>query len=131
MYIISIYIWSLRLNIGAESSLKRFWKKEILEDLQEIMASVCKAFEAELLEFDPQDDHAHLLVTYPPKVAISTLVNSLKGVSSRLIQKKNYTQIRRKLWSGHLWSSSYFAGRCGGAHLSFIQQFIESQRTPE
>ena len=41
--------------------------KEILEELHEIMASVCKAFEAELLEFDPQDDHAHLLVTYPPQ----------------------------------------------------------------
>ena len=43
---------------------------------------------AELIEFDGEDDHVHLQVTYPPKVALSSLVNSLKGISSRLIRKK-------------------------------------------
>ena len=51
---------------------------------------VCNNFEAELVEFDGEDDHVHLLINYPPKVAISTLVNSLKGVSSRMIRKKNH-----------------------------------------
>ncbi|STY61034.1 Transposase and inactivated derivatives [Mannheimia haemolytica] len=50
------------------------------------------------MEFDGEDDHVHLLVEYPPKVAISHLVNSLKGVSSRMIRKKNYPSIRKKLW---------------------------------
>ncbi|NHZ67305.1 IS200/IS605 family transposase, partial [Massilia sp. CCM 8694] len=43
----------------------------------------------------------------------SNLVNSLKGVSSRMIRKKNYPSIRKKLWGGALWSPSYFAGSCG------------------
>lgn len=67
--------------------------KTILDDLKEIFASVCRNFEAELVEFDGEDDHVHLLVVYPPKVAISSLVNSLKGVSSRLIRKKGYPSI--------------------------------------
>ena len=62
--------------------------REILDDLKEIFSSVCSDFEAELVEFDGEEDHVHLLVVYPPKVAISSLVNSLKGVSSRLIRKK-------------------------------------------
>ena len=45
--------------------------KAILDDLKEIFASVCHDFEAELVEFDGEDDHVHLLVTYPPKIAIS------------------------------------------------------------
>ncbi|WP_018574464.1 transposase, partial [Oligella ureolytica] len=53
-------------------------------------------------------------VNYPPKVAISKLVNSLKGISSLLIRKKNYPNIKKKLWKGALWSPSYFAGSCGG-----------------
>lgn len=72
--------------------------KEILDDLSNIFFGVCRDFEAELVEFNGEDDHVHLLVYYPPKVAISTLVNILKGVSSRMIRKKNYPSIQKKLW---------------------------------
>jgi hypothetical protein len=51
-------------------------------------------------------------INYPPKVAVSKLVNSLKGVSSLLIRKKNYPSIKKRLWGGALWSPSYFAGSC-------------------
>ena len=51
--------------------------KIILDGLKEIFASVCRDFEAELIEFDGEEDHVHLLVVYPPKAAISSLVNSL------------------------------------------------------
>lgn len=104
--------------------------KAILDDLQEIFASVCTDFEAELIEMDGKDDHVHLLVEYPPKVAVSKLVNSLKGVSSLLIRKKNYPSIKKKLWGGALWSPSYFAGSCGGAPIEIIRQYIEQQQTP-
>ena len=104
--------------------------KEIVEDLRPIFSSVCADFEAELVEFDGEDDHVHLLVNYPPKVAVSKLVNSLKGVSSHLIRKKNYPNIRNKLWGGALWSPSYFAGSCGGAQISVVRQYIEQQQTP-
>ena len=104
--------------------------KAILDDLQEIFSNVCADFEAELVEFDGEYDHVHRLVNYPPKVAISNLVNSLKGVSSLLIRKKNYPSIKKKLWGGALWSPSYFAGSCGGAPIEIIRQYIEQQQTP-
>lgn len=104
--------------------------QEILDDMRPMFASVCTDFEAELVEFDGEDDHVHLLVNYPPKVAISKLVNSLKGVSSFLIRKKNYPSIKKKLWGGALWSPSYFAASCGGAPIAIIRQYIEQQRTP-
>ena len=53
--------------------------KEILEELRNLFAGVCKDFEAQLVEFDGEDDHLHLLVNYHPQVAVSTLVNSLKA----------------------------------------------------
>jgi putative transposase len=103
---------------------------EILDDLRQIFFSVCADFEAELVEFDGEDDHVHLMVTYPPKVGVSSLVNSLKGVSSRLIRKKDYSSLRKKLWGNSLWSPSYFAGSCGGAPIAIVRQYIENQRTP-
>lgn len=104
--------------------------KEILDDLKPIFTSVCADFEAELVEFDGEDDHVHLLVNYPPKHAVSSLVNSLKGVSSRLIRKRGYPSLQRKLWGGSLWSPSYFAGSCGGAPIAVLRQYIENQRSP-
>ena len=59
--------------------------KTILEHLREILRDVCSDFEANLVEFDGEMDHVHLLVEYPPKVSISKLVDSLKGVSLRLL----------------------------------------------
>lgn len=58
------------------------------------------------------------------------LVNSLKGVSSLMIRKKNYPSITKKLWGGALWSPSHFAGSCGGAPIAIIWQYIEQQQTP-
>jgi len=110
---------------------KGVFSMEILGELRNIFSSVCKDFEAELIEFDGESDHVHLLVNYPPKVSISSLVNSLKGVSSRLIRKRNYPSIQSKLWGNALWSPSYFAGSCGGAPISIIRQYIEQQQRPE
>ncbi len=100
--------------------------KEILGDLGLILASVCTDFEPELIEFEEEDDHVRLLVNYPPKVAVSTIVNSLKGIFSLMIRKKNDSNIRKKLWDGTLWSPSYFAGSsCGSAPISVIYRYGE------
>ena len=56
---------------------REVFTKEILDDLRPIFSGVCVNFESELVEFDGEDDHVHLLVNYPPKVSISNLVNSL------------------------------------------------------
>ena len=109
---------------------REVFSKAVLDDLHLIFASVCADFEAELVEFSGSDDLVHLLVNYPPKVAVSALVNSLKGVSSRLIRRKNDPEIRKKLWGRALWSPSYFAGSCGGAPIEIIRQYIEQQKTP-
>jgi len=102
----------------------------VLDHLKEVFDSVCNDFEAFLVEFQGEGDHVHLLVNYPPKVALSRFVGSLKGVSSRYIRESNYPEIKKKLWGKALWSPSYFAGSCGGAPLEIIKQYIEQQERP-
>jgi putative transposase len=101
-----------------------------LDRLKEIFESVCADFEVELQEFNGESDHVHLLVNYPPKVRLSELVNSLKGVSSRRL-KQEFPEIL-SFWSVRksrdvLWTPSYFAGSVGGAPLSILKQYIENQ----
>ena len=102
---------------------------QAIKRLNEIFADVCSSFEAELVEMNAEDDHVHLLVNYPPKIAISKLVNSLKGVSSRLLRKE-FPELHKRFYKRVLWSPSYFAGSCGGAPISIIKQYVEQQRTP-
>ena len=92
--------------------------KEVLEFMMPIVKAACLDFEAEMVEFNGEDDHVHLLITYPPKVSPSKLVNSLKGVSSRMIRKESFPCITKKLWEEHLWSPSYFSGSCGAPLLT-------------
>lgn len=100
-----------------------------IEELKPIFSKVCLDFEATLVEMDGEQDHVHLLVEYPTKVSVSSLINSLKGVSSRLL-KKTRPDIAERYWKGSLWSPSYFASSCGGAPIEIIRQYIENQATP-
>lgn len=99
---------------------------DMLTDMETIMRDVCQDFDATLMEFNGEDDHVHLLVSYPPKVALSTLVNSLKGVSSRRLRAKYDIKTHRN----HLWSPSYYAASSGGASLETPKQYIQQQRRP-
>lgn len=102
----------------------------MLTRCEEIMRDVCADFEAELKEFSGEQDHVHLLVHYPPKVQLSKLVNSLKGVSARRLRQEYDGHVLRHLRGGHFWSGSYFAGSCGGASLTVVKQYIEQQQRP-
>ncbi|MDE3022343.1 MAG: IS200/IS605 family transposase, partial [Pseudomonadota bacterium] len=94
-----------------------------------MLGKVCEDMEASLIEMDGEDSHVHLLVEYPPRLAVSVLVNSLKGVSSRLLRKER-PDLKKRYWKNMLWSPSYFASSCGGAPISIIRQYIEQQETP-
>jgi putative transposase len=97
--------------------------------LKETFASICIDFGGVLLEMNGEDDHVHLLVTYPAKVSVSMLVNSLKGASSYVLRNRR-KDISERYYQGVLWSPSYFCASCGGAPLSIIKEYIEKQRSP-
>ena len=95
---------------------RKVFDSPAIDALRGIDGRVCLDFESTLVE-------------YPPKVSISSLVNSLKGVSSWMLRKQR-PDIRRRYWKGTLWSPSYFAASCGGAPISIVRQYIEQQQTP-
>ena len=116
--------------MSAWSLLLKYWRDVLsdlaIRDLQRTFAKVCTDFEAELIECDGEDDHVLLLVHYPPKLALSILVNGLKGVSSRLLREAR-PEVTGRYYEGVLWSPSYFAASCGGAPFSAIAEHIKSQ----
>lgn len=110
----------------------KVFNKKHLDYLKTIFTTICGKFECEIIEFNGEPDHIHLLLNYPPKVTIAELVNILKGVSSRRFKQEfpemeNFWSIKKS--KNALWSPSYFAGSVGGAPLSILRQYIENQNT--
>ena len=103
----------------------------MMERLKIICTELTEKWECELLEFNGEADHVHLLLSLNPKVAPSVFVNNLKTVSSRLIRKDFAAELAKVYWKKPVfWSRSYCIITCGGAPLSVIKQYIEQQETP-
>jgi putative transposase len=121
MHVHLVFVTKFRHKVFGDVHLNR---------MEEIMRSVCSDFECELVEFNGEPEHVHLLVNFPPKVSVSKLVNSLKGVSARRLRQE-FPWLRQHYYRANkLWSGSYFAGSVGGAPINVLRQYIEQQDRP-
>jgi putative transposase len=124
-------VWNLHVHLVFVTKYRRgVFNADMLTRCEQIMRKVCDDFGAELREFTGEDDHVHLLVHYPPTIAVSRLVNSLKGVSSRYLRQELTGWLNQHIIHGRLWSPSYLAASGEGAPPSTIRQYIEQQRRP-
>ena len=104
----------------------------MLERLNEIFRATIQKWEGDVLEFNGEADHVHLLISVNQKVQPSKLVNNLKTVSSRLIRKE-FAEHLNQIYRGKpiFWSRSYCIISCGGAPLSVLKQYIQQQAEVE
>ena len=109
---------------------RKLFTGEMLTFAEHTMRDVCIELDVELVEFNGETDHVHLLVAYPPTLAISVLAQRLKGRTAYAVRREFTRICVRSRMRGHLWSPSYFAVSCGGAPLSIIKQYIDGQARP-
>lgn len=94
--------------------------------LKEIFVDIAPNYGVELLEWNHDTDHVHLLFKAKPNTEISKLLNAYKSASSRRI-KNEFPSIRKYLWNEYFWSKSYCLVTTGGAPLEVVKQYIENQ----
>lgn len=109
---------------------RKVFDSYMIGQLREAFESACRKLDCRILEFDGEEDYAHLLVEYPPKLSIRVLVNNLKSTSSRRARFLN-THIPRLSKSAALWSRSYFACSAGGATIETLKAYVNGQKTPD
>lgn len=98
-----------------------------LDLIEKSFGEVAKKMDFQIQEFNGEADHIHVLIEYPPKLSISSIVNALKGVSSRRYGQAGYPKPYGK---DALWSPSYFASSVGGAPIEILKQYIKEQLKP-
>jgi len=93
---------------------------------REIFEYIAPKYNIILQEWNHDKDHVHILFKAHPNTEISKFINAYKSASSRLL-KKEFPQIRMKLWKEHFWSQSFCLLTTGGAPIEVIRKYIESQ----
>ena len=108
----------------------KYRRKVINDDIsargKEIFEYIAPNYGITLEEWNHDKDHVHVMFRAQPKSAISKFINAYKSASSRLL-KKEYPEIREKLWKGAFWSQSFCLLTAGGAPIEVIRKYIESQ----
>ena len=107
------------------------YRKKVIDDdisnrLKEIFEKIAPNYKIYVIEWDYDLDHIHILFKGEPKTEISKFINAYRSASSRLI-KKEFPDIRKKLWKEYFWSRSFCLLTTGGAPIEIIKKYIQSQ----
>ena len=107
------------------------YRRQVFDDgissrAKEIFEYIAPNYNITLEEWNHDKDHIHILFKAHPNTEISKFINAYKSASSRLL-KKEFPQIRQKLWKEHFWSQSFCLLSAGGAPIEVIRQYIETQ----
>ena len=105
---------------------RKLFDDRISDRAKEIFEYISPKYNITLQEWNHDKDHVHILFKAHPNTEISKFINAYKSASSRLL-KKEFPQIRQKLWKEHFWSHSFCLLTTGGAPIEVIRKYIESQ----
>lgn len=105
---------------------RQVFDERISERAKEIFAYIAPKYNITLQEWNYDKDHVHILFRAHPNSEISKFINAYKSASSRLL-KKEFPEIRQKLWKEYFWSQSFCLLTTGGAPIEVIRKYIETQ----
>lgn len=103
----------------------------MLVRLGEIFEQLCQKWGCEVVEFNGEQDHVHLLFGYYPQMQLSKFVNNLKTVSSLYIRKEFKNDVDKFYRKPVFWHSAYFIASCGGVTVEQLKQYVSEQDSPE
>ena len=99
---------------------------KIAERARSLIRQSCNSMNVTIIKGAIGKEHIHLLVSCPPSLSVSKLVQQLKGKSSRTLQME-FKELKRRYWGQHLWASGYFCRSVGNVNREMIKNYIENQ----
>ena len=98
----------------------------VAERVRELIRQICKEHDVEIIKGHVSKDHVHMFVSVPPHLAISKLIQYLKGKSSYKLLQEN-KQLSKEFWGRHLWGRGYFVATSGNVTDEVIMEYIKNQ----
>ena len=103
---------------------------KIASRTRELIRMICNTNDVQILSGHVSKDHIHLLVSAPPHLSVSKLVQYLKGNTSYKLQRE-FKELNKQYWGRHLWGRGYFAASSGNVTDEVIMEYIRNQEVEE
>ncbi|RAM51877.1 MAG: IS200/IS605 family transposase [Hapalosiphonaceae cyanobacterium JJU2] len=125
-------VFSVRLHFVFVTHYRRkALDAEILDRLREMVEQVSNKMDCQLIEFNGELDHIHVLLDFHPKNSIAAVAGSLKSSTARMLKKEFPEKVKKHYWGEvSFWSNSYYVASCGGAPIEVLKQYIQNQSRP-
>ena len=94
--------------------------------LRELVREICRTNEIEILQGHVSRDHVHILVSAPPNMSASKIMQYIKGKSSRKLMME-FRHLNKQFWGRHMWARGYFVATSGNVTDEVIQEYIRLQ----
>ena len=104
----------------------RILSGKIAERCRELIRQSCQAMDINVIKGSIGKDHIHLMLSCPPNISVSKIVQHLKGKTSRIMMSE-YKELRKRYWGQHMWAIGYFCRSVGDVNKEMIKKYIESQ----
>lgn len=101
-------------------------RDKVAERLRELLKQGCSTLDITIIRGSVAREHVHMLISCPPTLAPSKIMQYLKGRSSKMLQEE-FPEIKKRYWGQHLWSSGYFCRTVGAVTDEMIKEYIEQQ----
>lgn len=107
------------------------YRRKVFDDVisdyaRSVFEKIAPSYNISLLEWNHDVDHVHIMFKAQPNSELSKFINAYKSASSRLI-KRDFPEIRKKLWKEYFWSQSFCLLTTGGAPIEVLKEYIETQ----
>ena len=123
------YVYSIEYHIVWCVKYRHKVLTNVIENrLKEILNKIAEDNNFSILEINSEADHVHLLIECSPQHFIPNVMKALKGVSARLLMKEFGSELKKKLWGGHLWNPSYFIVTVSENTENQIKEYIRNQK---
>ena len=105
----------------------RVLQGRVAERLRELIRQGCEARSITIIQGAIGKEHVHLLISCPPSLSVSKIVQYLKGRSSKLLQDE-FKELKKRYWGQHLWATGYFCRTVGTVTQEMIENYIKNQK---
>ncbi|HDX9580461.1 TPA: IS200/IS605 family transposase [Bacillus pseudomycoides] len=107
------------------------YRRNIFDDdmsnyAKDMFIRLSESYNITLVEWNHDNDHVHILFKSHPNTEITKFINAYKSASSRLI-KRDFPQVKKKLWKEMFWSRSFCLLTTGGSPIEVVKKYIENQ----
>ena len=126
----AVYDFHFHLVFVTKYRKSIFDTKEKQEELKMLLASFAEKNGSTIESVEVMPDHVHLVLSFPPKFAPSSIVKSFKGAAAREWFKL-HPEDKEKLYKGHLWSPSFFMWTVGVVSRETVMEYVKNQHTKE